>query len=222
MKTGYEKDVQDSALYFVGNYLDIIEDWFNNEEEDFWYMTTKDGHCVSDLFREGCLDVPLTPMDRGMILEHNGDYDIDSNWEDWYGYLEENIKEKADGYIRRLRALWERDVDLDTAWEHIGDSEIDLVTPGSEKEKRMIETWFVYNDNAGWQAGMPVGSAYIDGRCGMGYSIPRSKLFVDYDSEFAKSLPHLEDMHKWELQEYYDNTFNKKSFIRRLITKLGR
>ena len=58
-----------------------------------------------------------------------------------------------------------------------------------DEQIRLIERWLELNENAGLWGGYPVGSSYIDSRCGTGYGMPEIKDYVDFDRELAQKIP---------------------------------
>lgn len=91
--------------------------------------------------------------------------------------------------------------------EYIQEKEVTPVEKGSEEEKELIERWFRMQKEAGMWGGYPVGSSYIDARCGAMFTEENIKDFVDFDHELAKKVPHLSGKYKEAVMEYYVQTF---------------
>lgn len=52
------------------------------------------------------------------------------------------------------------------------------------------------------RSGYPVGGAYIDSRCGVGYGESNEYDYVEYDHEIAKLIPEIRGMGKDKVKEY--------------------
>lgn len=68
---------------------------------------------------------------------------------------------------------------------------IEPVDAGGITELTILEHWIRLNNNAGMWNRSPFGGAYIDARCGVGYSMPDIKNFVDCDRTAQYQLPHM-------------------------------
>lgn len=77
----------------------------------------------------------------------------------------------------------------------------EAVPLGSAEEKHIIRRWLELGGGAGLWSGYGLGQSYIDSRCGLGYSIPEVKTYVDYDHWAAARLPHLAGKGKSELRK---------------------
>jgi len=69
--------------------------------------------------------------------------------------------------------------------------EITPVETGGITELTILEHWVRLNKDSGMWGGYPFGGAYIDARCGTGYSMPEVKDFVDCDRTVRYQLPHM-------------------------------
>lgn len=84
---------------------------------------------------------------------------------------------------------------------------------GSEQEREATRRWLELASHAGMFAGYPVGKSYIDARCGVGYSMPEVKDFVDFDRKFAQQVPHLAGKNSGEVQEFLDVVTGKFDIV---------
>ena len=66
------------------------------------------------------------------------------------------------------------------------------------------------NQDAGMRGGYPVGSSYIDARCGTGHGMPEVKDYVEFDHEFAQRVPWLSGKYKDVVQNRHDELVEKK------------
>jgi hypothetical protein len=84
---------------------------------------------------------------------------------------------------------------------------------GGEVELNAIQTWLRLGENAGTWSGYPLGSSYIDARCGTGYGMENVKDYVEYDHQIAIEHPHLRNLRKDQvkarLEEVRANIQNK-------------
>ena len=72
------------------------------------------------------------------------------------------------------------------------ESDLSSVEKGSEEEKSLVGQWLHLAEAAGgYWSGYPVGSAYIDARCGVGFGMPKVFDFVQFDHVLAKRVPWL-------------------------------
>jgi hypothetical protein len=84
----------------------------------------------------------------------------------------------------------------------------DSITPverNSDDERRQLGEWLNLGKSiSGYWFGYPLGSAYIDSRCGSGHGMPDVKEFVDFDHETAKRVPWMAGKRKEEVQVRFD------------------
>lgn len=123
--------------------------------------------------------------------DHEEDHEEDENFNT--DKMEEENDKLLDDIIKRATA-----------------QPIEPAEQGSEDEKELIERWLNLNANAGLWGGYPVGSSYIDARCGSGHGMPDIKEYVDFDQEFRKKVPHLDGKRKEEVKAYLEKTFGPK------------
>ena len=88
------------------------------------------------------------------------------------------------------------------------------VEKDSEEEISLIRRWLrVDARDAGMRGGGPVGSSYIDSRCGVGYGMEEVKDYVDFDHECSQRVPWLSGMYRPAVQVRYDALIEKKRDI---------
>lgn len=72
---------------------------------------------------------------------------------------------------------------------------------GGRDEVYAIRRWLKLNGDAGMWGGYPVGSSYIDSRCGTGYSMPEIKNYVDLDRRIGIEFPELRNKNREQMKE---------------------
>jgi len=81
---------------------------------------------------------------------------------------------------------------IDEIWsEYISEHTVEPIETGGADELFVLKQWVNLAENAGTWGGYPLGSVYIDARCGIGYSMPNIKQFYDYDCEARLKLPSM-------------------------------
>jgi hypothetical protein len=75
------------------------------------------------------------------------------------------------------------------------------VKSGGMDEVYAIRKWLKLNASAGMWGGYPVGSSYIDSRCGTGYSMPEIKDYVDLDRRIGIEYPDLRNKRREQMKE---------------------
>ena len=79
------------------------------------------------------------------------------------------------------------------------------VEKDSEEEKSHVGQWLHLAEAAGgYWSGYPVGSAYIDARCGVGFGMPDILDFVRFDHLLAKRVPWLAGKRREEVRARRD------------------
>lgn len=91
---------------------------------------------------------------------------------------------------------------------------------GSDDERLALGEWLWLNkDSAGMRGGYPLGSSYIDSRCGSGHGMPAVKEYVEYDHELAKKVPWLAGKRKMEVLSRFDELLDEHKRLARHAVK---
>lgn len=213
----YEKDVEEEADEFILDHEDNIKEAITDNTEDFSEVETKYGE-IRDSFHEVVIDRAYSPSDAVCVLENCENEETDSGlWEgqDWRDELSSRaaysfgndvwfkceeiyneLKERVETMLDENAEL-ERAVAIEKVFvQHKQEGETEPVEKGSEEEKELLRRWLNLNKDAGLWGGYPVGSSYIDARCGTGYGMPDVKDFVDFDHEMVYKLPWMRGKYK--------------------------
>ena len=94
----------------------------------------------------------------------------------------------------RVRGLWVKEGrgNIDEIWkEYEDDNTVSEIETGGSDELFVLKRWVKLNARAGTWSGYPLGSVYIDTRCGIGYSMPDVKDFYDYDGIARRKVPSM-------------------------------
>lgn len=124
-------------------------------------------------------------------------------------YKEQQISLNADDNETEEKQEKENNKILDEIFKEYTNTSLEPVPKSSQEEKYLIQHWLNLNSRAGLRGGYPVGSSYIDARCGTGHGQPDAKDYVDFDHEFAQQVPHLSGKYKSSVKEYYEKTFGE-------------
>lgn len=116
--------------------------------------------------------------------------------EELYKELKDNYKDKENDAMDEAEEKEEEFNDYDKlaneAWnDFVEEHTVQPVKEGSEEEIELLKEWLALRKDAGMWGGYPLGSCYIDARCGSGHGMPEVKEFVDCDQEVAEKLPHM-------------------------------
>jgi len=85
---------------------------------------------------------------------------------------------------------------IDELWqEYESDFHVEPVGAGSTEELQVLRQWVRLSKKAGTWGGYPLGSVYIDSRCGTGYSMPEVKDFYDFDVIARQNVPGMVGKH---------------------------
>jgi len=219
----YEKDVEEDANDFIKEMREYIEKAIADNECDFDDIKTEYGD-LRDRFHEDIIDRAYSPEDAIFILQNCENEEMDGGlWEglDW----REQLSARAaytygnDVWIKIEEIVQELQSRIDDA-EHGNESTDDLreeiaetvfdaweqeqtvqpIEKNSQEELELLRSWRYLQNKAGWWGGYPVGSSYIDSRCGTGHGMPDIKDFVDLDHEMARKLPHIAGKRKEDVE----------------------
>jgi hypothetical protein len=101
------------------------------------------------------------------------------------------------------------------AWkEFVAEHTTKSIEKDSEEERELLQRWLALSKDASWWAGYPIGSSYIDARCGTGHGMPDVKDFVDFDHEIAQKLPWMQGKRKDDVEMRLDELNTKLKNIR--------
>jgi len=78
------------------------------------------------------------------------------------------------------------------------------IEPVTDRKEQihLIERWLEMGKAASTWSGYPVGSSYIDSRCGTGHGMLEIKDYVEFDHELAKKIPAISGKYKTDVMEY--------------------
>lgn len=227
----YRKEIEIEAKDFFQQFADEIKEAIS-EESEFDYNEIDN---LDSMFHETITDRAYSMSDATVILEKCDNREEDSGiWEgqsierqlsamaaysysndvwfacvELYNEIKENFEESRDELEledsedeEKVRAI------LDGHFEDLTKTKPEPVEKGSIKEKELVQRWLRMNkEDAGMRGGYPLGSAYIDARCGSGHGMPRVKAYVDFDNEIRYLVPHLAGKYKSEVKAYLQTQF---------------
>lgn len=93
-----------------------------------------------------------------------------------------------------VRGLWVKEGrgNIDEIWQDwADDNTVHEIATGGRDELFALKRWVKKSEKAGTWAGYPLGSVYIDTRCGIGYSMPDVRDFYDCDRITRLQLPSM-------------------------------
>ena len=82
------------------------------------------------------------------------------------------------------------------------DNTIKPIDPINSEAVYAIRRWLKLNSEAGMWGGYPLGSSYIDARCGVGYGMREIKDYVDFDQRISYMLPGLNGKNREFVQQH--------------------
>lgn len=232
----YEKDVEDEAKGFLADYEDMIKqaikegkDFDRNDIDDLdtaFHENITDRayspedavfileHCENEETDSGLWEGSDWRDELSARASYSFSNDVWFKCEEIYKQIKEEYESHLATPDTEEEELPEEELPeeeqnklLDRLFEEHTSTKLEPVEKGSQEEKELIERWLRLNENAGLWGGYPVGSSYIDARCGSGHGMPDVKDYVDFDRELAQRCPHLADKRKEAVKEYYEKTF---------------
>jgi len=210
----YEEDIKKEAISFLEDNLEAVKDGLTDEQDN---LDAIQGHDLRDSFHGHIVDRSYTPEDAVAVLQNSDNEETDSGiWEglDWRDQLSaraaytfgNDVWFKAEEIFKELSELVAEKIsecqDANEDWDdiEIGDvvekvlkdwqdeRKVQPVTDAKE-ELVILEEWLTRNQrDAGMRSGYPLGSSYIDSRCGTGHGMPEIKAFVEFDHETARKV----------------------------------
>lgn len=223
----YEKDVEEDAYQFLIEHADDFKDALRDCVEfdrndircldDDWHYAIVDrgyspadavyilDHCENEETDSGLWE-GLDDWRDQLSARAAWSYALDV-WfkaEELYNGLKDEVEaaieeatetvEEADDTEEALIAIIDR-----VYSSFIRGYELQPVVQGSPAESELITRWLHLNERAGLWGGYPLGSSYIDARCGSGHGMPDIKEYVDFDHDIAEMCPWLRGMKKHDI-----------------------
>jgi hypothetical protein len=223
----YEKDVEEDAYQFLIEHADDFKDALRDCVEfdrndircldDDWHYAIVDrgyspadavyilDHCENEETDSGLWE-GLDDWRDQLSARAAWSYALDV-WfkaEELYNGLKDDVEaaieeatetvEEADDTEEALIAIIDR-----VYSSFICGYELQPVVQGSPAESELIARWLHLNERAGLWGGYPLGSSYIDARCGSGHGMPDIKEYVDFDHEIADRCPWLRGKKKHDV-----------------------
>jgi hypothetical protein len=132
--------------------------------------------------------------------------EYDDKYVEIYDKMIESAPEKVDADEDDYPEEDARDAAFKFAEEYFYDEydpKVEVVTEKSAKIN-MIEKYIALGRNADLWSGYPVGSSYIDSRCGIGYGMPNIHDYVEYDHMIARAIPDICGKSEREVKDYLE------------------
>lgn len=234
----YDQEIEDEAIAFILDNKDAFlvavmqkKDFDRNE------ISCLERFDEEFLDRSYCVDDAIYIL-QNCKNEHEGFGDT-KNWQDdlicramnsfaddvWFkieGHYND-IKERFESLMEDEEAgdaLTEATQAFEVWVENNAPAEIKPLEQGSDDERLALAEWLWLNkESAGMRGGYPLGSSYIDSRCGSGHGMPDVKDYVDYDHELAKKVPWLARKRKEEVLSRFDELLNEHKRLARHAVK---
>jgi hypothetical protein len=210
----YNRIIEKEAIDFILEQEDMFKKAIVDETE-----STYDIDDFDRTFHENITDRAYTLSDAAFVIENSDNPESDSGM--WEGQEpEEALKTQAaytfsndvnteitDQYNKITQ--WYTDTcdesDLENDIEEKIKSDIinqifidfkdeqttESIETGTEEELHLLKRWMKRSDEAGMRGGYPLGSSYIDSRCGVGYGQMDQYDYIEFDHMVAKMLPDM-------------------------------
>lgn len=125
--------------------------------------------------------------------------DVNTEITDLYNKLKEEYDTafcKEQDKIENGDTNTNEDVDIDKIVNQIlvdfkDEQTTEPIKTGTEEELHLLKRWMKRSDEAGMRGGYPLGSSYIDSRCGVGYGQMDQYDYIEFDHMVAKMLPDM-------------------------------
>jgi hypothetical protein len=222
----YEEEVlKDSVNFLVEHEEMIVKALAKGADFDYNEIDNLDS-----AWHENIIDRSYTSDDAAFVLDNCKEEENDSGlWEGKdakealqcqaaYSYGNdcwEKVNELYNEMILRADEIFDNGADGQTnegaaqaAFDEFKNEQAAELLPvekGSEEEKSLVGLWLRLADAAGgFWSGYPVGSAYIDSRCGVGFGMSDVLDFVQFDHDLAKQVPWLHGKRREEVRARRD------------------
>jgi hypothetical protein len=231
----YDHDIKERARDFIEAHEDEIrelvkegKDLTNDNEMDDalrgeeFYFDLEDAVVVvqhSDNVEEdyGLWEGEKDPGQALVIqAQFTAQHDLQISVEEIYEEIKQDYEGKMSGHSEEKADDEDtQDNEFATVFQHWRDSfKIEPLKKGSPEEKNAILDWLGWRiRETGWRNGYPLGSSYIDSRCGAGYTSSDGGCcpakYIEEDHMTAKLLPHLSGKYSDEIKKYYEKKFGK-------------
>ena len=73
-----------------------------------------------------------------------------------------------------------------------------------------VEKWLKESREVGIRGGNPVGSSYIDARCGTGFGQPDQLAYINFDHEVARKVPDIAGKYTNDVEVYLEELKKEK------------
>ena len=207
------KALTDGADFDYNEIENLDEEWHTNIVDRSY--TSEDAAFVLDNCKEEETDYGLWEgKDAKDVLQCQAAYSYGNDcwWKtnELYNEMKERFESLIDdpSHDKDRNDMDVRTAEAQQAFDVFRDEQsIDLspVEKGSEMEKYLVGEWLHLAEAAGgFWSGYPIGSAYIDSRCGVGFGMPKVYDFVQFDHEFVKQVPWLNGKRRDEVRARRD------------------
>lgn len=229
MMQSYDDEIEKEAADFLIEQKDLmVESVIRGSDFDYNHIENLD-----QIWHESIVDRSYTVEDAAYILQNceneEDGMDFSKDYRDamsqraaysfsndvWFKTVQfyDEIKERFNELMTEDENL-EPTVAAIQAFEEFekrnGPESITPVEKDSDDERQQLGEWLsLGNAIGGFWFGYPLGSAYIDSRCGSGHGMPDVKEFVDFDHETAKKVPWMAGKRKEEVQSRYDELLER-------------
>ena len=229
---GYDEDIEQNARDFIEDHEDEITKGIL-EESEFYDLNELDDAIREEEFYFSLEDAVQviqtsdnTEEDRGLwegqqpeeALITKATYTAQNDLRIKIKELYDEMKEAFQNQISELtenKEQPEKPEILDDFKKHLAEvvfsdwkqeDNIEPLTKGSQEELSALQKWLEVNEHAGMRGGYPLGSSYIDARCGSGYYDMGNGMqmcdYIDLDHKVARQVPHLSGKRREDVQNY--------------------
>jgi hypothetical protein len=226
----YRKDVLDDALDFIRDHEDLflealrdghdsLHDFSIDDRGEFHESVTDRSYTLADAayILENCdneetdsgLWSSLDPKEAVPVMAA---YSYANDVRERLGELYEELHERYTELTEELEAVDAKIPDTDDDSHPAKRALADIleahrpkpveVEPKSDEERVLLSRWLIANAKVGMRGGYPLGSSYIDSRCGTGHGMPEEKDYVEIDHEVASRCPHMRGASRDQVEAY--------------------